>query len=96
MTMKAGDGREGCHAVPLDESTAATGNWPGKVVWLDAMTGLHCARLPATTVELRSGRRVGTWIVPLTAIEYNPVLRFVEAIYDINVGVHENRGIHKR
>jgi hypothetical protein len=34
-------GRDGCHAVPFDESTAATGYWPGNVVVLDAMTGLH-------------------------------------------------------
>jgi hypothetical protein len=34
-------GREGCQAVPLEESTAATGYWPGKVVVLDKMIGLH-------------------------------------------------------
>lgn len=79
--MNAASGREGCHAVPFDESTAAMGYWPGNVVWLDEMTGLHWAKFPATTVELRSGRRVGITSVPLTAMGYIPGIALVFAIY---------------
>ena len=80
-TMNAASGRDGCHAVPFEESTAATGNWPGNVVWLEEMTGLHCAKFPVTTVELRSGRRVGIMRVPLTAIGYVPAMVLGFAIY---------------
>ena len=51
---------------------------------LDEMTGLHWARLPATTVALRSGLRVGMIKVPFTASGYVPPIAFAVEIYVSN------------